>query len=200
MGEEGLDPKVRDTLFLMFGTLAYIVAIYAILEHLQNITGNVIGLFALTLLPLLGIFVMIWGYGLKFKAPGIELSYYPVEKVMKAPSTIEENKTAEEAEKLMDREKTDFLNVLNREGLFQGLFTRTDAFEARRRKKIKDLVGNLMTKREKVIHAFEREDLKSIMEKIGKTKHSKLPVLDKNNRLLGIVDAVDISDLLSRLV
>ena len=200
MEEEGLDPKVRNTLFLMFGTIVYIVAIYAVLQHLQNISGNVTGLFALTLLPLLGIFVMIWGYGLKFKAPGIELEYYPVEKVMKAPSIVRENKTTEEAEELMDREKTDFLNILDRDGLFQGIFTRADAHKARIKGKIKDKVKNLMTKRENVIHAFEREDLKSIMEKIGQTKHSKLPVLDKNNRLMGIVDSVDINDLLSRLL
>lgn len=56
-----------------------------------------------------------------------------------------------------------------------------------------------MTRREKVIHAFEREDLKSVMKKIGETKHSRLPVLDKNNRLMGIVDAVDINELISRL-
>jgi len=200
MEEEGLDPKVRNTLFLMFGTIVYIVAIYAVLQHLQNISGNVTGLFALTLLPLLGIFVMIWGYGLKFKAPGIELEYYPVEKVMKAPSIVRENKTTEEAEELMDREKTDFLNILDRDGLFQGIFTRADAHKARIKGKIKDKVKNLMTKRENVIHAFEREDLKSIMEKIGQTKHSKLPVLDKNNRLMGVVDSVDINDLLSRLL
>jgi hypothetical protein len=37
------------------------------------------------------------------------------------------------------------------------------------------------------------------MKKIGQTKHSKLPILDKNNRIMGIVDAVDINDLISRL-
>ena len=130
--------------------------------------------------------------------PGIEVTYYPVEKVMKAPTIIEENKTAEDAEKLMDKEKTDFLNIINEQGLFQGIFTGADAHKARRRKKIKDQLKNLMIKREKVIHVFEREDLKNIMDKIGKNKHSKLPVLDKNNRLIGIVDSVDINDLLSR--
>lgn len=200
MNEQGLDPKVRNTLFLMFGTIVYIVAIYAILIRLEELSNNVIVLFALTLLPLLGIFVMIWGYGLKFKAPGIELEYYPVEKVMKAPSIISEDKTAIEAEEVMDKEKTDFLNIVSREGLFQGIFTKADAHKARRRRKMKDRVRNLMTTREKVIHALEREDLKSIMEKIGQTKHSRLPVLDKNNRLMGIVDSVDITDLLSMLL
>lgn len=136
--EEGLDPKVRNTLFLMFGTIVYIVAIYAILLRFKEFEdAYTITLFALTLLPLLGMFVMIWRYRLKFKAPGIELEYYPVEKVMKAPSIISEDKTAIDAEEVMDKEKTDFLNIVSREGLFQGIFTKADAHKARRRRKMK---------------------------------------------------------------
>ena len=200
MNEEGLDPKVRNTLTLMFGTIVYIMAIYAILVPIKELSNNVIVLFALSLLPLLGIFVIIWGYGLKFKAPGIEIEYYPVEKAMKPASIITEDKTAVEAEEIMDKEKTDFLNIISREGLFQGIFTKADALKARKSKKIKEQVKNLMTTRDKVIHANEKEDLKSIMEKIGQTKHSRLPVLDKNNRLMGIIDAVDINDLLSKFL
>jgi CBS domain-containing protein len=198
--EEDLDPKVRNTLFLMFGTIVYIVAIYAILVRLKELSNNIIVLFTLTLLPLLGIFVMIWGYGLKFKAPGIDLEYYPVEKALKPASIISEDKTAIEAEEMMDKDNTDFINITSKEGLFQGIFTRADAFKARKNKKMKENLKNLMTSKEKVIHAFEREDLKSIMEKIGQTKHSRLPVLDKNNRLMGIIDSVDINELLSRLI
>lgn len=198
--EEDLDPKVRNTLFLMFGTIVYIVAIYAILVRLKELSNNIIVLFTLTLLPLLGIFVMIWGYGLKFKAPGIDLEYYPVEKALKPASIISEDKTAIEAEEMMDKDNTDFINITSKEGLFQGIFTRADALKARRKNKMKENLKNLMTSKEKVIHAFEREDLKSIMEKIGQTKHSRLPVLDKNNRLMGIIDSVDINELLSRLI
>lgn len=200
MNDQSLDPKVKNTLYLMFGTIVYIVAIYAILIRLEELDSNVIALFGLTLLPLLGIFVIIWGYGLKLKAPGIELEYYPVEKVMRPPSIISENKTANDAENIMEKEKTDFLNIIDREGLFQGIFTKADVLKARRRKKMNDKLKDLMTSREKVIHALEREDLKSIMEKIGQTKHSRLPVLDKNNRLMGIIDSVDINDLLSRIL
>jgi len=200
LNEDGLDPKVRNTLTLMFGTIVYIMAIYAILVPIKELSNNVIVLFALSLLPLLGIFVIIWGYGLKFKAPGIEIEYYPVEKAMKPASIITEDKTAVEAEEIMDKEKTDFLNIISREGLFQGIFTKADALKARKSKKIKEQVKNLMTTRDKVIHANEKEDLKSIMEKIGQTKHSRLPVLDKNNRLMGIIDAVDINDLLSKFL
>jgi CBS domain-containing protein len=131
---------------------------------------------------------------------GLELEYYPVEKVMKAPRTIVEDKTGKEAEEIMEKEKTDFLNILDRNGLFQGILTKADLHKARIRGKLRDRVKNLSTGREKVIHALEREDLKSIMEKIGQTKHSRLPVLDKNNRLMGIVDAVDINELLPKFL
>ena len=200
MNEKGLDSRVRNTFYLLFGTIVYIVAMYAILQRLDNTIKDISVLFALTLLPLLAIFVMVWGYGLKFRMPGMELEYYPVEKVMKALSTISGNITGMEAEKIMDKEKTDFLNILDKDGLFQGIFTNADANKAHIMRKTKNKVKNLMTGREKVIHAFEREDLKSIMEKIGQTKHSRLPVLDKNNRLMGIVDSVDINYLLSKVL
>ena len=56
-----------------------------------------------------------------------------------------------------------------------------------------------MINREKVVFANEREPLINVMKKIGESKHSRLPVLDKNNRLLGIVDSVDINELISKL-
>ncbi len=199
---------------MIYGTIVYLVVVVALLIILNSElsgTGKIIvinqvikiditTLFALSLLPLLAIYLMIWGYGLKLKMPGLELEYYPIEKVMKAPSIISEDKTAKEAEEIMEKEKTDFLNILDRNGLFQGIFTKSDAHKARVKGKMSARVKNLMTRREKVTHALEREDLKSIMKKIGRTKHSRLPVLDKNNRLMGIVDSVDINDLLSKVL
>lgn len=214
MDEWTLDPKMRNTFLMIYGTIVYLVVVVALLIILNSElsgTGKIIvinqvikiditTLFALSLLPLLAIYLMIWGYGLKLKMPGLELEYYPIEKVMKAPSIISEDKTAKEAEEIMEKEKTDFLNILDRNGLFQGIFTKSDAHKARVKGKMSARVKNLMTRREKVTHALEREDLKSIMKKIGRTKHSRLPVLDKNNRLMGIVDSVDINDLLSKVL
>jgi len=214
LDEWTLDPKMRNTFLMIYGTIVYLVVVVALLIILNSElsgTGKIIvinqvikiditTLFALSLLPLLAIYLMIWGYGLKLKMPGLELEYYPIEKVMKAPSIISEDKTAKEAEEIMEKEKTDFLNILDRNGLFQGIFTKSDAHKARVKGKMSARVKNLMTRREKVTHALEREDLKSIMKKIGRTKHSRLPVLDKNNRLMGIVDSVDINDLLSKVL
>ena len=200
MTEGSMESKTKNTFYLIFGAIVYLVAIVAILFGISSFNQNGVEiLFALALLPLLAIFVMVWGYGLRFKMPGLELDYYPVEKVMKPPSTVNEEITIEEAENLMESQDTDFLSVLDKNGLFQGIFTKADAHKARLRRKAKGKVKNFMTGRKKVIHAFEREDIKSIMKKIGETKHSRLPVLDKNNRLMGTIDSVDINDLISRL-
>ncbi|MHC1625076.1 MAG: CBS domain-containing protein [Methermicoccaceae archaeon] len=195
-----MDSKTRNTFYLLFGAIVYLVAIYAILKGFSNFSRDVTILFALALLPMLAVFVMVWGYGLRLKMRGVELEYYPVEKIMTPPVTIHEDVTGEEAERIMDEKRTDFLNVLDRDGLFRGIFTKADAHDTRLKGKIKGRVRNLMTRGERVIHALEREDLRSVMEKIGKTKHSRLPVLDKNNRLMGVVDAVDINDLLSKIL
>lgn len=197
---DSFDPKVKNTFFLIFGAIVYLVAIYLILLGFTDFGKDVTTLFAIALLPLLAIFVMVWGYGLRLRMPGLELEYYPVEKVMKPPSVISDDKTVKEAEEVMGKEKTDFLNILDKDGLFQGILTKADLHKARIRGKIRDKVRNVMTKREKVVHALEREDLKSILRKIGQTKHSRLPILDKNNRLMGIVDSVDINELLSKFL
>jgi CBS domain-containing protein len=214
LDEWSLDPKIRNTFLMIYGTIIYLVAVFALLLILnaelsgtgkiiiinQSLKIDITTLFALSLLPLLAIYLMIWGYGLRLRMPGLELEYYPVEKVMKPPSIISEKLTGKEAEEKMEKEKTDFLNILDKDGLFRGILTRTDIHKARVKGKIRERVRNLMTSREKVIHALEREDLKSIMGKIGQTKHSRLPVLDKNNRLIGIVDSVDINDLISKIL
>ena len=193
-----LTDKVRNTFYLIFAALVYLVAIVAILKTIS--TDNNTVLFALGLLPLIAIFLMVWGYGLKFKMSGIELDYYPVEKIMKAPSVISGDMIAKDAEDLMIKEKTDILSILNKNGLFQGIFTRADAHRSRINGKINERVKNLMTKRKEVVYAREQENLKSIMKKIRDNKHTKLPVLDSDNRLMGIVNSNDITNLLSQFL
>jgi CBS domain-containing protein len=197
---ENFDPRLKNTFFLLFGTIVYLVVISFFILFLKKQVNGVEILFALTLLPLLAIFVMVWGYGMKFKMAGLELDYYPVEKVMNAPSTISDSATIEDAENFLDKDKTDLLNILDEHGIFQGILTKSDILKARKNKKLKMNVRNLMTKREKIIHASEREDLRSIMKKIGQSKHSRLPVIDENNHVIGIVDSVNISDALTKIL
>lgn len=195
-----MDPKLKNTFYLIFGIIVYLVAVYAILQRLTGLSDNVVVLFALALLPLLAVLVMVWGYGMKLKTPGLELEYYPVEKVMKPPVTITEDINGEEAGIVMEQKQNDFLNILDKNGLFKGIFTKADLLKAQKLGKLKNKVKTLMTQRGNIIHALEREDLKNIMKKIGETKHSRLPVLDRNNRLMGVVDSVDIHDLLVKML
>ena len=199
-----MESKTRTTIYLMFGTVIYVVAILVILMIFTKMgdtnMGGILNIFVITLLPLLGIFVMVWGYGLRLRLPGINIEYYPVEKVMKPATVINETATLEEAEQKMEDSHTDFLNILDKNGLFQGILTRTDAHKARVKGLEGTMVKNLMVEGAQVIRAFEKEGIKTVLEKIGQTKHTRFPVVDTNNRLTGIVDAVDLYDFISKFV
>ncbi len=203
MSEFYLSQKVRDTLVLIYGLIVYIVAVYAVLIIFYQTCGKVVDIIttlAVSFLPLLGVIVIVWGYGLKFKAAGIDIEYYPVEKIAKKPLTIMENTSIEQAERIAKETGNDFMNVVDRTGTFLGLLTKTDLFKSIQSGTIDEVVKNIMTKRENVVFGSAKEDLKSIMKKIGDHKHSRLPVLDENNRLIGVVDSVDINDLLAKLI
>lgn len=204
MDDTSMESKTRTTIYLMFGTVIYVVAILVILMIFTKMgdtnMGGILNIFVITLLPLLGIFVMVWGYGLRLRLPGINIEYYPVEKVMKPATVINETATLEEAEQKMEDSHTDFLNILDKNGLFQGILTRTDAHKARVKGLEGKMVKNLMVEGAQVIRAFEKEGIKTVLEKIGQTKHTRFPVVDTNNRLTGIVDAVDLYDFISKFV
>jgi len=204
LDDTSMESKTRTTIYLMFGTVIYVVAILVILMIFTKMgdtnMGGILNIFVITLLPLLGIFVMVWGYGLRLRLPGINIEYYPVEKVMKPATVINETATLEEAEQKMEDSHTDFLNILDKNGLFQGILTRTDAHKARVKGLEGKMVKNLMVEGAQVIRAFEKEGIKTVLEKIGQTKHTRFPVVDTNNRLTGIVDAVDLYDFISKFV
>ena len=200
MATQDIDSKVRTTFYLLFGTIVYMVAVIMVLRVLSDFNKDVTVLFLLTLLPLLIVFLSVWGYGLKVHLPGMDIEYYPVEKVMNPPSIVGDNVTGVEAENIMDSLDIDFLNVLDKERIFQGIFTRSDAHRARLREKINTNIKNLMTKSEEVVSVMEKEKLKSIMEKIGATRHSRMPVLNNKNQVVGIIDSVDINELLSKVL
>ena len=187
-----ISPKTWNTILLIALSLLYI-GILAIL----NISATA---FIFALIPLIIIIAGVWGYGLKAKFPGAEIDYYPIKSVMQRPSIIMEGKTGKDAEKLMEKERTDFINVVDKNGLFRGIFTRADAHRARIEMRIREKIEEIMTPREKVVSAFEREILRDIIEKVGRSKHSKLPVIDDENKVIGIVDSVEINDLISKML
>ena len=190
-----MNTKTWNTCILVFISLIYIVALAAITKICE--LGTTAFIFAL--IPLIMIIAGVWGYGLKAKFPSGELEYYPVENLMQPAHTISFDKTVADAERLMDRTGTDFLNVVDRMGKLIGIFTRADAHRARRQKGVRERIENFMTPLERVIKARRGERLIDIIERIGKTKHSRLPVIE-GEKVIGVIDSVDIQDFLAKLL
>jgi len=66
-------------------------------------------------------------------------------------------------------------------------------------KKIGERIENLMTPLENVVKARRGERLADVIEKIGTSKHSKLPVLD-GDEVIGIIHSVDIQEVIARML
>jgi CBS domain-containing protein len=129
-----------------------------------------------------------------------EINYYPVRKFMKPPSIIGDDASIKEAENIMKKEKTDFLNVIENNGKFIGILTERDIRKALMKgKKRGDLIKTIFTQIENVISAQEQEKLGSIIKKMTNYGYKRLPVINESNQLVGIIDIYDIKDLFSNL-
>ena len=201
MNDWGLSPKIRSALWLMYGSAVYLALITLLILLLGKYVGkpDVTFLFGISVIPLLFVIAVVWGYRFRVKIPGSEISFYPVDRVMQTPSTISGEKTIAEAEELMEKKLTDFLNVVDKMGRFIGIFTKADAHRARKQRKARRKVREFMTPLEKAVKAQKGEKLIDIMERIGRSKHSRLPVLD-GGKVIGVVDSVDIQDLMAKML
>lgn len=188
-----MHPKTWNTLLLILISLAYICGLAAIIyfTHMDEVA------FIFALIPLVIVIAGVWGYGLKAKFPGGELEYYPVENIMQRPHTISGEKDAAAAEAKMDKDGVDFLNVVDKLGRFLGVFTDADAHRARKDGMLGERIKELMTPLEEVVEARRGEGLAKVIERIGKSRHSRLPVLD-GEKVIGVADSVDIQNLLAK--
>ena len=100
--------------------------------------------FIFALIPLIIVIAGVWGYGLKAKFPGGEIDYYPVDRIMQSPTTISGMRTVAEAEGLMERERVDFINIIDRLGRLRGIFTRADAHEARKNRRVAEKISGFV--------------------------------------------------------
>jgi len=111
--------------------------------------------------------------------------------VIDEPLTIDENKTVEEALQLMENVGIKGLVVVNYERKFAGILTQRDIlFE----NNFSRLVKEVMTPKEKAITALvgtRRSEAKEIMHK---HKIEKLPLLDADGFVRGLITAKDILD------
>lgn len=188
--------KIRFSLWLIYGSIVYIAAITFIIIFLSRYEINVTIAFLLLILPLLFIIAAVWKYKFKIKMPGFELIFFPVEKVMKKAVLIDGNKSIKEAEEIMEKNNVDFLSVIDRRGRLKGVFTKADAHRARRMRKVREKVEKMMTK--DVVMVRKGNSIRDVIEKIAKTRHSNLPVVDENNKVIGIISSIDIHDLITK--
>ncbi len=185
--------EIKDAIPLIIFSMGYVALISWLTIYFSKSIPSINAeyIFSLSLLPLVIIIVVLWRYKINIKLPKWEIYLSPVEDVMEKAYIINEEKTGRDAEELMEKNQIDFLNVVDENGKFVGIFTKGDALIARRKRKIGKKLKELMTPKEKVTSSFRGEKLIDAIHKIGKSKHSKLPVLDGEN-VIGIIDSVKI--------
>ncbi len=135
------------------------------------------------------------GMGVIHKNLTIEEQQKEVRKVKRAesgmiidPITVTENMTAREAKELMEINGISGVVVVNKEFRVVGMLTNRDIiFEDNLNKKVKDVMTY-----EGLITAPEGTTLEKARKIIKKHKIEKLPIIDRNGRLKGLITIKDI--------
>ncbi len=105
------------------------------------------------------------------------------------PITITPGKTVGDALDIMKHYKIGGIPVINNGGYLQGIVTNRDL---RFEKDMKRLISEVMTS-ENLVTTTESTDLEKASEILQKHKIEKLPVIDNNNKLIGLVTYKDIT-------
>lgn len=135
------------------------------------------------------------GIGVIHKNLSIEEQQKEVRKVKRAesgmiidPITVTEDMTIRQAKELMEKNKISGVVVVNKEYRLLGMLTNRDIiFEDNLNKKVKDTMTS-----ENLITAPEGTTLDQARRIIKKHKIEKLPVVDRNGRLKGLITIKDI--------
>lgn len=155
--------------------------------------------FAVSLMPLIITIAGIWMYEIKGELPKERVEHMPVDRLMQPAYKITPDKTVSDAEKLMEKTGADLINITDKSGKLVGVFTKADAHVARKQRKSGERVDRFMTPLDRIIKVNKGEKLIEVMEKMGKTKHSRLPVMD-GDKVVGVIDSVDIQDFLAKVL
>lgn len=141
------------------------------------------------------------GIGVIHKNMTIEQQAEQVRKVKRSesgmildPVTLHADATIGEALALMKEHKIGGIPVVSKDGKLAGIITNRDL---RFEKSMKRLVKEVMTS-ENIITTLKGFDPKSAEETLQKHKIEKLPVLDKNGKLVGLVTYRDIIKIKER--
>ena len=136
------------------------------------------------------------GIGVLHKNMSIEAQAAEVRKVKRSesglitdPVTLPETASIGDALRMMAENKIGGIPVVGGDGRLRGIVTNRDL---RFEKNFNKEVSRVMTPRDKVIFAQQGITLKKAEEILQQHKIEKLPVLDKNQRLVGLITYKDI--------
>ena len=136
------------------------------------------------------------GIGVLHKNMSIEEQAMQVRKVKRSesgmildPVTLHENATIGDALAMMSENKIGGIPVVDKQNKLIGIITNRDL---RFEKNMKKPVAQVMTKRKDIVTALNGINLKKAEEILQSNKIEKLPVLDKNDRLVGLITYKDI--------
>jgi IMP dehydrogenase len=136
------------------------------------------------------------GIGVLHKNMSIELQAQEVRRVKRSesgmimdPVTLSENATIADALLLMHENKIGGIPVVSSNGTLAGIVTNRDLrFEKNHKRPIREI----MTPREKTIVAQHGINLKKAEDILQEHKIEKLPIVDKHNKLVGLITYKDI--------
>jgi IMP dehydrogenase len=136
------------------------------------------------------------GIGVLHKNMSIEEQALQVKKVKRSesgmiydPVTLSENAVVADAHKIMSENKIGGIPVIDKENKLVGIVTNRDL---RFEKNMKRPIKQIMTLREKLVVAHPGIDLAKAEEILQKHKIEKLPIVDKSNKLVGLITYKDI--------
>lgn len=136
------------------------------------------------------------GIGVLHKNMTIEEQAMQVKKVKRSesgmifdPVTLPEDAVVADAHKIMSENKIGGIPVVDKQNKLVGIVTNRDL---RFEKNMKRPIAQIMTLRDKLIVAHPGIDLKKAEEILQKHKIEKLPIVDKQNHLVGLITYKDI--------
>src|SRR5882757_1318387 len=141
------------------------------------------------------------GIGILHKNMSIEKQVEQVRKVKRSesgliidPITLHEESTIGDALRLMKENKIGGIPITDNNKVLVGILTNRDLrFEDNKRRKVSDV----MTPKDKLVTAPEGTDLKKAEKILQKYKIEKLPVVNKQGKLIGLITFRDILQLTS---
>lgn len=194
-----MEEKTKDAILLIFVSIAYIFAIALVLKIVSSLPGADINILSVILvIPLIAVLVIMWRYSLKVRLPWGEIEYTPAKNLMREAVTVEEDARIKDAERIMGERATDFLSVVDGEGKLRGVFTKIDAHNARMKRRLNRKVKDFMTKLDDTVFCSIDDNLKGILDKIEKTGHRIIPVVNERKEVVGVIDGLDILRKLAR--